>query len=66
MTGDTRTRALADGRPGYRLIRREDFAFTDPYPGRGSGFSPEAPEGVRFLIRSRLLTDDELKAFNLT
>jgi len=24
-------------------------------PGRGSGFSLEAPEGVRFLIRSRLL-----------
>jgi uncharacterized protein len=28
-------------------------------PGRGAGFSLEAPEGVRFLIRSRLLTDDE-------
>ncbi|MEU6642107.1 DUF779 domain-containing protein [Saccharomonospora sp. NPDC046836] len=32
----------------------------DVVPGRGSGFSLEAPEGVRFLIRSRLLTDDEL------
>jgi hypothetical protein len=31
--------------------------------GRGSGFSVEAPEGVRFLIRSRLLTDDELAHF---
>ncbi|MFR9728262.1 DUF779 domain-containing protein [Saccharopolyspora sp. MS10] len=31
----------------------------DVVPGRGSGFSLEAPEGVRFLIRSRLLTDDE-------
>jgi uncharacterized protein (DUF779 family) len=31
----------------------------DVVPGRGSGFSVEAPEGVRFLIRSRLLTDDE-------
>jgi uncharacterized protein (DUF779 family) len=29
-------------------------------PGRGSGFSLEAPEGVRFLIRSRLLTEQEL------
>ncbi|WP_285778423.1 DUF779 domain-containing protein [Microtetraspora sp. NBRC 13810] len=28
----------------------------DVVPGRGSGFSLEAPEGVRFLIRSRLLT----------
>ena len=27
----------------------------DVVPGRGSGFSLEAPEGVRFLIRSRLL-----------
>jgi uncharacterized protein (DUF779 family) len=31
----------------------------DVVPGRGSGFSVEAPEGVRFLTRSRLLTDDE-------
>ncbi|GAA2178288.1 DUF779 domain-containing protein [Leucobacter tardus] len=27
----------------------------DTVPGRGSGFSLEAPEGQRFLIRSRLL-----------
>ena len=32
----------------------------DVVPGRGSGFSLEAPEGVRFLIRSRLLTSAEL------
>ena len=32
----------------------------DIVPGRGSGFSLEAPEGVRFLIRSRLLTEQEL------
>ena len=32
----------------------------DVVPGRGSGFSLEAPEGVRFLIRSRLLTEREL------
>ncbi|WP_042421887.1 DUF779 domain-containing protein [Streptacidiphilus anmyonensis] len=31
----------------------------DVVPGRGSGFSVEAPEGVRFLIRSRLLSDAE-------
>ncbi len=37
----------------------------DVVPGRGGGFSLEAPEGVRFLIRSRLLTDDELIAFGL-
>ncbi len=27
----------------------------DVVPGRGAGFSLEAPEGVRFLIRSRLM-----------
>jgi uncharacterized protein len=32
----------------------------DVVPGRGAGFSLEAPEGVRFLIRSRLLTAQEL------
>ncbi|HEY1916949.1 MAG TPA: DUF779 domain-containing protein [Streptosporangiaceae bacterium] len=37
----------------------------DVVPGRGSGFSVEAPEGVRFLIRSRLLTDAELAHFQL-
>jgi uncharacterized protein (DUF779 family) len=36
----------------------------DVVPGRGSGFSLEAPEGVRFLIRSRLLTDAESAALN--
>ena len=34
----------------------------DIVPGRGSGFSLEAPEGVRFLIRSRLFTEEELAA----
>ena len=31
----------------------------DCVPGRGSGFSVEAPEGVRFLTRSRLYSDAE-------
>ena len=34
----------------------------DVVPGRGSGFSLEAPEGVRFLIRSRVLTAEEVAA----
>lgn len=33
----------------------------DVVTGRGSGFSLETPEGVSFLIRSRLFTDDEWK-----
>lgn len=32
----------------------------DVVKGRGAGFSVEAPEGVRFLLRSRLMTEDEL------
>jgi uncharacterized protein (DUF779 family) len=32
----------------------------DVVPGRGGGFSLEAPLGVRFLTRSRLLTDEEV------
>lgn len=34
----------------------------DVVPGRGSGFSLEAPGGVRFLIRSRVLTEEERAA----
>lgn len=33
----------------------------DVVKGRGSGFSVEAPEGVRFLIRSRLFNEQEHK-----
>lgn len=31
----------------------------DVVPGRGAGFSLEAPEGVRFLSRARAFTDEE-------
>jgi uncharacterized protein (DUF779 family) len=31
----------------------------DVVPGRGGGFSLESPEGVRFIIRSRLFSDSE-------
>ncbi|MEW2246277.1 MULTISPECIES: DUF779 domain-containing protein [unclassified Streptomyces] len=38
---------------------RHTHLTVDVVPGRGSGFSLEAPEGVRFLLRSRVLTDEE-------
>ena len=38
---------------------RHTQLLIDVVPGRGSGFSLEAPEGVRFLTRSRLFTDEE-------
>jgi uncharacterized protein (DUF779 family) len=38
---------------------RHTQLIIDVVPGRGSGFSLEAPEGVRFITRSRLLTREE-------
>ena len=31
----------------------------DTVPGRGGGFSIETPEGMRFIIRSRLFSDED-------
>ncbi|AOF98522.1 hypothetical protein BSY17_3995 (plasmid) [Sphingobium sp. RAC03] len=31
----------------------------DVVPGRGAGFSLEGPEGVRFIVRSRVFSDEE-------
>jgi uncharacterized protein len=39
---------------------RHTQLIIDVVPGRGSGFSLEAPEGVRFLTRSRVFTDAEV------
>jgi uncharacterized protein (DUF779 family) len=36
----------------------------DVVPGRGAGFSLEAPEGLRFLTRSRVFTDAETRALD--
>jgi hypothetical protein len=50
------------GKPIGFWMSREQFEYwkhthltVDVVPGRGSGFSVEAPEGKRFLIRSRLM-----------
>ncbi|HEY7050931.1 MAG TPA: DUF779 domain-containing protein, partial [Mycobacterium sp.] len=34
----------------------------DAVPGRGGGFSMEAPEGMRFLTRSRAFTKPEMES----
>ncbi len=34
----------------------------DVVPGRGGMFSLEGPEGLRFLTRSRMFTDEEIEA----
>ncbi|WP_298091149.1 DUF779 domain-containing protein [uncultured Sphingomonas sp.] len=36
----------------------------DVVSGRGAGFSLEGPEGVRFIVRSRVFTDDEADALD--
>ena len=36
----------------------------DVVKGRGAGFSLEAPEGVRFLTRSRVFTTEEVDALD--
>lgn len=55
------------GQPFY--MSRSQFEYwqhthliIDVVPGRGSGFSLEAPEGVRFLTRSRVFTEAEFEA----
>jgi uncharacterized protein len=41
---------------------RHTQLIIDVVPGRGAGFSLEAPENVRFLTRSRVFNDDEVAA----
>lgn len=48
------------------FISREQFAYwshthitIDVVPGRGAGFSIEGPTGNRFIIRSRIFTEEE-------
>jgi uncharacterized protein (DUF779 family) len=43
---------------------RHTHLTVDVVKGRGGGFSLEAPEGMRFLIRSRLFTAEENAALN--
>jgi uncharacterized protein len=38
----------------------------DVVPGRGGGFSLEAPRGVRFLVRSRVFSDEEVRELERT
>jgi uncharacterized protein (DUF779 family) len=38
---------------------KHTYLTIDAVPGRGGGFSLESPEGMRFLIRSRLYSDEE-------
>ena len=68
LLGDHRRRGPRTGEPVDRswMCDASQFAYwrhthltIDIVPGRGAGFSLEGPTGFRFLIRSRLFTDDE-------
>jgi quercetin dioxygenase-like cupin family protein len=39
VTGESGTRELADGRPAYRLVRREDVELADALPGHSGGLT---------------------------
>jgi len=52
------------GQPFYMSAAQYEYwrhthLTVDVVPGRGGGFSVEAPSGMRFLIRSRVFTDTE-------
>ncbi|BAI98944.1 hypothetical protein Sj15T_40080 [Sphingobium sp. TA15] len=38
---------------------RHTQVTVDVVPGRGAGMSLESPEGMRFIVRSRVFTDEE-------
>ncbi len=47
------------GRPQYEYWKHTQLII-DVVPGRGGMFSLEGPEGMRFLTRSRVFTEEEL------
>ncbi|WP_168582196.1 DUF779 domain-containing protein [Gephyromycinifex aptenodytis] len=49
------------GRAQYQAWRHTRLTI-DAVPGKGAGLSLEGPEGMRFLTRSRLFTDEEAAA----
>ena len=68
VTGDSDVQlGTVDGEPFYMSKSQFEYwkhtqLILDVVPGRGGMFSLEGPEGVRFLIRSRIFTDDEIHA----
>lgn len=64
LLGELELEGLAE--PIQVWISLEQFEYwkhtsitIDVVPGRGGGFSLETPEGMRFIIRSRIFTDAE-------
>ncbi len=71
LIGDYDVRLGEIGGAGFYMSQAqyEYWKYTqliiDVVPGRGGMFSLEGPEGRRFLTRSRVFSDEELKALNL-
>jgi uncharacterized protein (DUF779 family) len=72
MVGDSDVLLAAIGDTPFYMSRsqfeywKHTQLILDVVPGRGGMFSLEGPEGVRFLIRSRVFTDDEITALRLS
>ncbi len=71
MTGDADIKLGSIGGCPF-FMSRAQFEYwqhtqliIDVVPGRGGMFSLEGPEGVRFLTRSRIFTDEEVGALAL-
>jgi uncharacterized protein (DUF779 family) len=68
LTGDSDVQlGEVDGVPFYMSKSQFEYwkhtqLILDVVPGRGGMFSLEGSHGVRFLIRSRIFTDDEIRA----
>ena len=68
LTGDSDIQlGSIDGVPFYMSKSQFEYwkhtqLILDVVPGRGGMFSLEGPEGVRFLIRSRIFTGEEIHA----
>src|ERR1700726_4141663 len=68
LTGDSDVQlGEVDGVPFYMSKSQFEYwkhtqLILDVVPGRGGMFSLENSEGVRFLIRSRVFTGDEIRA----
>ena len=68
LVGDSDVLLATLGEPPFYMSRsqfeywKHTQIILDVVPGRGGMFSLEGPEGVRFLIRSRVFTAEEIGA----
>ena len=56
--GEVESSPVYIGGRQFELWKHTELTI-DAVPGRGAGFSLEAPEGFRFLTRSRVFTEEE-------